>query len=259
MPRRRDSVRVESRTFLQRSFLTLSSPLPPLLAPSRTLILPSSRHRRSLVPFKSCANRILAIPWLPTRNRARQRARISSSSDRTCRLPQEPLGTSANAIRSPGAFAISFLLPVVLYIFTFACNDISGCPVPSLLRPRSLDLELLKREAGWPDAGIWGLGSWKVTGWTLAYYLFSAVLHRVLPGTHTEGTVLANGAKLKYKFNGEWQRGLSPCAPNPANESDEQQPSARPFSPSLSASPAPSPRAASSPCGRSSPTTTCNC
>ncbi len=101
----------------------------------------------------------------------------------------------------PGAFAVSFLLPVVLYIFTFACNDISGCPAPSLLHPSTLDLETLKREVGWPAAGIRGLGSWRVTGWTLAYYLFSAVLYRVLPGKEVDGIELSHGGRLKYKFN----------------------------------------------------------
>ena len=96
---------------------------------------------------------------------------------------------------------MSFGLPILLYIFTFACNDISGCPAPSLLSPKTLDLETLKREVGWPEDGVWGLVSWEVTGWVFAYYLFSAVLHRVLPGTEVEGTVLPNGGRLKYKFN----------------------------------------------------------
>ncbi len=102
---------------------------------------------------------------------------------------------------SLGAFAISFGLPILLHTFTFACNDVSGCPSPSLLRPKSLDLETLKREAGWPENGIWGLASWEATGWTLAYYLFNAFLYRILPGTEMEGTELANGGRLKYKFN----------------------------------------------------------
>jgi hypothetical protein len=102
----------------------------------------------------------------------------------------------------PGAAAISFGLPVLIYAFAFACNDISGCPAPSLLHPKSLDLDVLKREVGWPHDGLRGLVSWRATGWTLAYYLFSAVLYRVLPGTETEGTKLANGGRLKYKFNG---------------------------------------------------------
>lgn len=101
----------------------------------------------------------------------------------------------------PGGFLISFGLPLLCWAITFACNDISGCPAPSLLHPSTLNLETLKREVGWPANGIWGLCSWRVMGWTLAYYLFSAVLHRVLPGTEAEGTVMANGGRLKYKCN----------------------------------------------------------
>lgn len=62
---------------------------------------------------------------------------------------------------------------------------------------------MLKKEVGWPEDGICGLFSVRATGWTLAYYLFSAILYRILPGTEKEGTVLANGGRLKYKFNGE--------------------------------------------------------
>lgn len=102
---------------------------------------------------------------------------------------------------SIGAFGVSFGLPILLYVFTFACNDISGCPAPSLLDPSTLDLETLKRQVGWPAEGVRGLMSWRVTGWTLAYYLFSAVLYRVLPGTEGEGVVLENGGRLRYKFN----------------------------------------------------------
>ncbi|KAK0718452.1 delta(14)-sterol reductase like protein [Lasiosphaeria miniovina] len=100
-----------------------------------------------------------------------------------------------------GATAIVFGLPVLLHTFNFACNDKSGCPAPSLLYPKSLDLATLKEEVGWPADGIWGLGSWRAFGWTLAYYAFSAILYRVLPATLTEGTKLANGGRLKYRFN----------------------------------------------------------
>jgi hypothetical protein len=55
---------------------------------------------------------------------------------------------------------------------------------------------------GWPKDGARGLLSWQATGWTLAYYLFSAILYSILPGTETEGTELRSGGRLKYKFNG---------------------------------------------------------
>ncbi|KAK3331730.1 delta(14)-sterol reductase like protein [Cercophora scortea] len=100
-----------------------------------------------------------------------------------------------------GAAGVSFGLPILLYIFNFACNDISGCPAPSLLHPKSLDLETLKREVGWPANGFCGLLSLEVTGWVFAYFLFSAILYRVLPATEVVGTQLAGGGRLKYRFN----------------------------------------------------------
>ncbi|KAK4185061.1 ergosterol biosynthesis ERG4/ERG24 [Podospora australis] len=101
----------------------------------------------------------------------------------------------------PGAAVISFGLPVLLYLFTFACNDVSGCPAPSLLSPKTLDFDVLKKEVGWPQNGVRGLFSWEATAWTVAFYLFNAILYRVLPATETEGTVLRNGGRLKYRFN----------------------------------------------------------
>lgn len=94
-----------------------------------------------------------------------------------------------------------------MYLFAFGCNDVSGCPAPSLLSalqdPKTLSLDALKAEVGWPEEGILGLASWEATAWTLAYYLLSAILYRVLPATEKEGIVLAGGGRLKYRFNGE--------------------------------------------------------
>ena len=87
------------------------------------------------------------------------------------------------------------------YLATFLCNDVSGCPVPSLLHPRSLTLSKLKEETGWP--GITGLGSFKVTAYVLAYYLTSMVLLTVLPGVESQGVQLTSGGRLNYKLNGE--------------------------------------------------------
>ncbi|KAK6077412.1 Delta(14)-sterol reductase [Seiridium cupressi] len=101
-----------------------------------------------------------------------------------------------------GAFGIVVGLPILQYLYAFGCNDIAGCPIPSLLDPKNLSLETLKAEAGWPAEGILGLCSWDAFGWTLAYYFLNLVLYRVLPGQEVEGTELASGGKLKYKFNG---------------------------------------------------------
>ncbi|PLB51187.1 putative C-14 sterol reductase [Aspergillus steynii IBT 23096] len=101
-----------------------------------------------------------------------------------------------------GASAITFGLPVLLYIFAFACNDVSGCPAPSLLSPRTLSWEKLSAEIGWPPGGLRDLGSWEATGVVLAYYLFSLILWRVLPVHITHGTKLVHhGRPLEYRFN----------------------------------------------------------
>ena len=103
-----------------------------------------------------------------------------------------------------GAFGISFGLPILCYLSTFLCNDVAGCPVPSVLTPSTLTIDTLKREIGWPANGIWGLASWDVSAKVLGYYLFSMILHRVLPGLEVEGTELASGGKLQYKFNSQY-------------------------------------------------------
>ncbi|KAK2040102.1 ergosterol biosynthesis ERG4/ERG24 family protein [Colletotrichum somersetense] len=102
----------------------------------------------------------------------------------------------------PGATAIVFGLPVLLWTFFFVCNDKTGCPAPSTLSPRTLTLDKLKAETPWPADGIWGFCTWEAMGWTLAYYLLSLVLYRVLPAQEMLGTKLAqSGLPLKYRFN----------------------------------------------------------
>lgn len=100
-----------------------------------------------------------------------------------------------------GAFAITTGLPLLCYLFTFACNDVSGCPAPSLLSPSSFSLERLKDEVGWPAEGVWGLASWEATFGVMAYYMLSAVLYRVLPAQEVQGVVLECGGRLWYRFN----------------------------------------------------------
>lgn len=95
-----------------------------------------------------------------------------------------------------------FGLPVLVYVFAFVCNDVSGCPAPGLLHPSTLTLDQLKREVGWPEEGVVGLFNAEVTLWTLSYYAFSLFLQVFLPGQVTEGVPLACGGRHKYKFNG---------------------------------------------------------
>jgi delta14-sterol reductase len=87
-----------------------------------------------------------------------------------------------------------------VYVLTFFCNDLSGCPAPSLLHPLSLDLEQLKKEVGWTGFGAL-LNTQAFLG-TLGYYLLSLTLYTVLPGEEVNGVALSSGQKLKYRFNG---------------------------------------------------------
>ena len=106
--------------------------------------------------------------------------------------------------RSLGAAGIVFGLPVLMNLFFFACNDVSGCPAPALLDPRGLTWEKLRAQIPWPDDGLRGFASWRATGALLAYYLLSLVLYRVLPAHEVYGTKLReSGRPLKYRFNGE--------------------------------------------------------
>ena len=109
---------------------------------------------------------------------------------------------TANVTSRPGAFVITFGLPLLMYTFTFFCNDTTGCPVPSLLSPSTLTLKKLKEDAGWPVNGIWGLCNWEVFLKVCGYYVWSIALYFILPGDVREGQPLAlGGARLKYKFN----------------------------------------------------------
>ncbi|KAF5857866.1 erg24, C-14 sterol reductase [Aspergillus alliaceus] len=100
-----------------------------------------------------------------------------------------------------GAFGIVFGLPTLIYSFTFLCNDISGCPAPSLLSPSTLSLDQLKEEVGWPQDGLKAFFDARVTMWVLCYYLLSLILYVLLPGQEVEGTELACKGRLRYKFN----------------------------------------------------------
>lgn len=103
---------------------------------------------------------------------------------------------------SLGAFGIVFGLPILVYSFTFLCNDVSGCPAPSLLHPSSLSIDQLKVEVGWPAEGFRAFYNTNVTLCVLGYYLLSLVMYVFLPGQEAEGTELACGERLQYKFNG---------------------------------------------------------
>lgn len=102
---------------------------------------------------------------------------------------------------SIGTSILTFGLPVLCYVFAFVCNDVSGCPAPSLLHPKTLTLHKLKKEVGWP--GFDGLLNTQAFLWMLGYYALSFVLWAFLPAHEVEGTKLETGARLKYRLNGE--------------------------------------------------------
>lgn len=94
------------------------------------------------------------------------------------------------------------VLPLVVYSLAFFCNDVSGCPVPSLLHPTSLSLDTLQAEIGWPS--IRGLFDVKVTGYVLGYYALLLALQVYLPGIEADGVELASGGRHKYKLNSQF-------------------------------------------------------
>ncbi|KAI8943411.1 Delta(14)-sterol reductase [Plenodomus lindquistii] len=127
-----------------------------------------------------------------------------SKTDKVAKaIAEEPHGYEF--LGPPGAFVISFGLPVLVYVFTFLCNDISGCPAPSLLHPYSLDFDQLKKEVGW--TGFSGLINFNAFLGTLSYYLLSLALYRFLPAEEAHGTELKSGGRLKYRFNA-WNSAL---------------------------------------------------
>lgn len=71
-----------------------------------------------------------------------------------------------------------------------------GCPPKSLLQSpiHTFTTEL------WPGwAALWDA---RVVGWYVCWFFVLVVLQYTLPGAEGEGTVLRNGQRLKYKFNG---------------------------------------------------------
>jgi delta14-sterol reductase len=103
---------------------------------------------------------------------------------------------------SLGATAIVFGLPILMQVLYLGCNDVSGCPAPALLDPKTLSWAKFKSQVPWPQEGLAGFMSWEVTGWLFAYYFLSLVLYRILPAQIVLGTKLRESGKpLEYRFN----------------------------------------------------------
>ena len=113
------------------------------------------------------------------------------------RLPLNPKTTSYEFLGPPGAFLISFGVPIFTYVLYFTCNESSGgCPPPvASLYPSLVDA--VSDTAFW-----WKL--WDPKAFTLYYswYAFCLLAWAALPGDWVQGTQLRNGQYQLYKING---------------------------------------------------------
>ncbi|MCJ1312477.1 erg24, C-14 sterol reductase [Agyrium rufum] len=114
-------------------------------------------------------------------------------------IPSKPVAKHYEFGGPLGVLGMAIGLPSIVYTGAFLINDVSGCPPPSLLHPSTFKLENFLSEIGWP--GWTGLGSFRVTGWVLAYYAFNLFLYAVLPAYTVKGTILKTGGRLDYRFN----------------------------------------------------------
>lgn len=80
------------------------------------------------------------------------------------------------------------------------CNDVTGCPAPSTLHPKSFTLKAFKQEVNWP--GVSGLLNVESAVAVALYYSLSFILYALLPAQEVDGTELASGGRLKYRMNG---------------------------------------------------------
>ncbi|KAF7588465.1 erg24, C-14 sterol reductase [Aspergillus hancockii] len=113
---------------------------------------------------------------------------MEPKKDRKFKVPIQPVPEKRGyEFGGPlGAFGIVFGLPILIYSFPFLCNDVTGCPAPSLLHPSTLSLDQLKKEVGWPKGGLNAFFDTQATLWVLSYYLLSLALYVFLPGQENE-------------------------------------------------------------------------
>ena len=102
-------------------------------------------------------------------------------------------------IHSIGVSVLTTALPVVCYALTLFCNDISGCPVPSLLHPSTFSWERLKEDVGYQ--GISTFFNFKSLAAVIGWFTFNLIQEAFLPAPIVEGTKLVSGGKLKYRMN----------------------------------------------------------
>jgi len=108
-----------------------------------------------------------------------------------------PKTTSYEFLGPPGAFAITFGVPVLTYMLFFTCNESSdGCPPPIQTLYPSL-VQAVSDPAFW-----WKLWDPKAFVLYYSWYVFCLVAWAVLPGDWVQGTQLRNGKYQQYKING---------------------------------------------------------
>jgi len=91
-----------------------------------------------------------------------------------------------------GAFGVSTVAPLMLYVLHLGCSDLSGgCPPPLLSLPSTL------RSERWWNA-VW---DWNAFFVYLGWYAYCLLCWRLIPGDWVEGTLLRNGQKKLYKMN----------------------------------------------------------
>ena len=109
-------------------------------------------------------------------------------------------GTLIADVGSWATVSITFGLPVLLYVFAFSCNDLTGCPALPLAHISEGSLMI---GTEWQDAA-WAFFGFRVLIAVLAYYLLSMVFWRILPAQEVYGTKLVHhGRPLKYRLNGK--------------------------------------------------------
>jgi delta14-sterol reductase len=107
-----------------------------------------------------------------------------------------PKTTSYEFLGPPGAFAITFGVPILTYVLYFACNESGGCPPPIQSLYPSL-AQAVSDPAFW-----WKLWDPKAFAIYYSWYAFCLVTWAILPGDWVQGTQLRNGKYQQYKING---------------------------------------------------------
>ncbi|KAI0283992.1 ERG4/ERG24 ergosterol biosynthesis protein [Russula aff. rugulosa BPL654] len=106
-----------------------------------------------------------------------------------------PKTTSYEFLGPPGAFAITFGVPILTYVLYFACNESGGCPPPIQSLYPSL-AQAVSDPTFW-----WKLWDPKAFAIYYSWYAFCLVTWAILPGDWVQGTQLRNGKYQQYKIN----------------------------------------------------------